>query len=527
MSDGGGQPGHSTDPPVHPSPGTSAITPVVEFRGISKSFPGQRAVDDVSFAVLPGEIHGLVGENGAGKSTLIKILAGNLMADAGVILLSGNPLRVAHAHDATRLGIGVIHQEAALFTGLSVAENLAIGTRFQTTAWGTVDWPRQIAFVRPILSRVGLEIDPRVRLADLTIHQRQLVALARVLLQDARVVVLDEVTAPLTRSEVDRLFAILRELRSSGVATIYVSHRLHEIFELADRVTVLRNGRWVATHDVADLSPGGLTRLIIGSDPRTRFQPIGERSDGDLVLSVRQLWDDVLSDVSFDLRRGEVLGIAGLAGAGRTNIVETIFGLRRPTHGSIELENRMLRPGRPAEAVASGIGIVTEDRKTNGYIPVFSVVENLSLPWLRHFTRRGLIQLSAERAAARSIVEEFDVRTQSVDLRITQLSGGNQQKAILARWLSQPIKVMLLDEPTHGVDIGAKARIYEIIRRMAMQGVSTIVISSELEELVGLCERVLLLAGGRVVGELRGDDIDKTRMLELLYEAMSEATGAA
>ena len=493
----------------------------VEFRNVSKSYPGQKAVDNVSFRVRPGEIHGLVGENGAGKTTLIKILAGNHRADAGEILIADEPARIDRPDDAARLGIGFIHQEPALFPTLSVAENLAIGTGYQTTPLGTVRWSRQYDVVGPVLAEVGLDIDPRARLSTLTIHQRQLVALAKVLLQECRVVVLDEVTAPLTQTEVQLLFEILRRLRDRGVAVIYISHRLHEIFDLADRVTVLRNGRLIATKPVAGLTYGALTGLIIGSDARRGSERRAREVSADVVLAVHDLRDEVLAGVTFDLHRGEVLGLAGLAGAGRTNVLEGIFGLRHPSDGVVELEGNALRLGAPAESVNAGIALVTEDRKTDGYVPSFTLARNLTLPWLRLFTRLGVLDLAEERTAAEAAIEEFDVRARSVDVQMSELSGGNQQKAILARWLWRPIKVLLLDEPTHGVDVGAKSRIYDIIRRMAAQGVSIILVSSELEELEHLCDRVLLIAEGTLVGELRGGDIDKNRMLGDLYRAMS------
>jgi ABC-type sugar transport system ATPase subunit len=519
----------SADPPERAAagPGGGSSFPSIEFRGITKSYPGQLAVDDVSFSVMPGEIHGLVGENGAGKSTLIKVLTGNVSADAGSILVRGQIATIRFPDEATGLGIGVIHQEPALFPTLSIAENLAIGTRYALTAFRTIDWRRQSDAVRPVLDAVSLHVDPRERVAELSAHQRQLVAFARLLLQDCRVVVLDEVTAPLTQAEVERLSTLLRNLRDRGVAIIYVTHRLHEIFDLADRVTVMRNGRWVATRSLGDVDPDELTRLIIGSDPATRFRRADDRSDAQTVLEVRGLTDDVLDDVSFDLREGEVLGIAGLAGSGRSNIVETLFGLRRAHAGALHLRGRRIHVADPADAVREGIALVTEDRKVDGFIPTFTVGQNLSLPWLRSLRRFGLIDLRREAREGREVMARFDIRARSVESRMTELSGGNQQKAILGRWLSRPLAVLLLDEPTHGVDVGAKARIYEIIRGLAAQGVSTVIISSELEELEGLCSRVLLLAEGRLVGELRGEEIEKGRMLTDLYRAMSRIADAA
>jgi ABC-type sugar transport system ATPase subunit len=508
-------------------PGGVGIPAAVSFRGVRKAFPGQVAVDDVSFDVAPGEIHALVGENGAGKSTLIKILGGSLVADAGEILLAGSLAHIDHPDVARRLGVGIIHQEPALFPTLSVAENLAIGTGYETNGLGLVRWERQHEVVRPFLDRVGLSLDPGVRLSSLSTHERQLVALAKVLMQDCRVIVLDEVTAPLTQAEVQRLFVLLRGLRANGVAIIYVSHRLAELFEIADRVTVLRNGRWVATRPVAGLGSDELTTMIIGGDPGSRFRHVEDRSSGPVILRVEGMRDEILRDVSFELHEGEVLGLAGLAGAGRTNIVEGIFGLRRPERGRVEIGGGPMPAGSPADAVRLGIALVTEDRKTDGYVPSFSIAQNITLPWLRHFTRRGILDLKREREEASAAMRTFDVRASSVETRITELSGGNQQKAILARWLSRPIRVLLLDEPTHGVDVGAKARIYELIRGIAGQGVGVILISSELEELEGMCSRVVLLAEGRVVGEARGEEVEKGRMLTRLFAAMSETAHVA
>jgi ABC-type sugar transport system ATPase subunit len=360
----------------------------------------------------------------------------------------------------------------------------------------------------------------------LGLPQRQLVSVARVLLQKPRVVVFDEVTAPLTRAEVNRLFAIVRDMRASGVSVIYISHRLEEIFELTDRVTVLKNGAWVATRATSELDRRSLARLIIGKEPTERFTEAVPEAGRKAVLSVRGLSDELLDDVSFDLHAGEVLGLAGLAGAGRSNILETIFGERKPASGSVSLEGRAVALNHPADAIAHGIALVTEDRKRNGYVAEFPIWKSITLPWLNKFRRGGFLSLGRERAAARSAASRLDVRARSLHTRMRELSGGNQQKAILARWLSQPLRALLLDEPTHGVDIGAKEEIYGIVRDIAAEGIPVLIVSSELEELEGLCARVLLIVEGRIIGELTGSDIEKTKMLSALFaREMPASTG--
>jgi ABC-type sugar transport system ATPase subunit len=529
---------------------TAAGTPLLEFRGITKGFPGQLANDDVSFAVRAGEVHALVGENGAGKTTLVKILAGELSPDAGELLLDGRPVRIARTWQAAERGIGFIHQEPALVPRLSVAENVTLGLRYQRALSGRIDWRRHHRLARRALDEVGLDVDERTRLGDLSAHEQQLVAIARVLLLDLRVVVLDEVTAPLTKTEVDRLFQIVRRMRDRGVAVVYISHRLEEIFALADRVTVLKDGRWVATEPVGELSRAELTRLIIGRDPTERFRGRPASPAGAPVLSVRGLRDDVLDGVSFDLHAGEILGIAGLAGAGRTNVLEALFGAR-PADGEVSLDGQPVRFRSPADAVARGIALVTEDRKRDGYVPGFPLWKHLTLPWLRGYRVAGFLVSRRERAAAARAAARFDVRAPSLDTPLRDLSGGNQQKAILARWMSGPpagagdpghdavdasgppagagdpghdavdasgsIRVLLLDEPTHGVDVGAKEEIYRIIRELAAAGTAVLLVSSDLSELEGLCARVLLLSEGRLLGTLTGEQIERGAMLSALY----------
>ena len=491
---------------------------VLEFRHIVKSFPGQVAVDDVSFDVYPGEIHGLVGENGAGKSTLIKILAGEHAADSGEIRLEGRAFNSNHPSEATDKGIGFIHQIPALVPALSVAENVSLGLCYARQKTGLISWSAQHRSTRSVLDKVGLtHVDPRRRLEDLSLHERQLVAVARVLTIKLRAVVFDEVTAPLTELEVTRLFKIIREIRDQDVGIIYISHRLGEVFELADRVTVMKNGAHVATEAVSDLSATSLTQLIIGKEPAERFEsesvPVGSRA----VLSLDRVTDVLLSEVSLDLHEGEILGLAGLGGSGRTNIAEIVFGARQPDSGHVLLNGEEVRFRHPADAVAKGVGLVTEDRQHDGFLANAPIWKNISLPWLRRFRRGLLLSLERERQVAREAVERFDVRARSIRMPMSDLSGGNQQKAILAKWLSQPLQVLLLDEPTHGVDVGAKEQIYRVIGDIAAKGIPVILISSDLDELEGLCSRVLVLVEGRIVDELRSDDITAANMLGALY----------
>lgn len=494
--------------------------PVLEFRNITKVFGGQTAVRDVTFDVLPSEIHGLVGENGAGKSTLVKVLAGEHKADSGSIRFNGKPFLSDHPSEATRQGIGFIHQVPALVDSLSVAENVTLGLPFKRNRFGMISWGQQRKLATEKLAQVGLaHINPRRGLIDLSLHERQLVAVARVLTIEAlKVVVFDEVTAPLTEYEVHRLFKIIRGIRASGVGIIYISHRLAEIFELGDRVTVMKNGSRVTTRDVRDLDETSLTRYIIGKDPSDRFTGTPKEVSGQPVLSAEGLSDDLIKNVSFSVRPGEILGLAGLNGAGRTNIVEMLFGARRPWSGRIYLDGQELSLGHPAEAVAKGIVLVTENRQLNGFIPGLPIWKNVTLPWLREFRRAGFLSLSRERAEARELVKRFDVRAPSINTPVAQLSGGNQQKTILARWLSHSPTVVLLDEPTHGVDVGAKEEIYRIIHDLAESNVPVIVVSSEFDELEGICSRVLLLVEGEITGELIGSEIREEKILTALYE---------
>jgi len=524
----------------------AAVPVALRFHDISKQFGGQLAVDNVSFDLVTGQVHALVGENGAGKSTLIKILAGEYRQDHGSIELLGEPVVVGHAWERRNLGLGFIHQDPALIGSMTIAENILLGEGFRNTKMGLIPWAVQSRTARQALSRVGLDADPRARLDTLSVSERQLVAVAAVLVRQRRVVVFDEPTASLTESEATRLFAIIRQMRTDGVAVLYVSHRMEEIFALADVVTVMKDGRHVTTRPITELSLASLSHLIVGDDHSEKAQLLnGEKKTRDSrllpeasatnlvqepaatvgassppsaaepVLWVQDLNDELMRGINFVLNKGEVLGLAGLAGAGRSNVLRALFGASEGT-GSVTFNGKTLRLRHPADAIAEGIVMVTEERKLDGYISDFPVWKTITLPWLKSYSRAGWLRIGKEIRAGANQMREFDVRAPSPRTAMRDLSGGNQQKAILARWLSQDVNLALLDEPTHGVDVGAKDEIHALIRTISSRGIPVILVSSELEELGGLCTRVLMLVRGRVVDELSGNAITKANMLRIL-----------
>jgi len=491
--------------------------PALSFEGVTKRFGGQLAVDDVTFDMGVGEVHALVGENGAGKSTLIKILSGEHTPDEGRITMRDEVVPAGHPWSRRDLGIAFIHQEPALFPEMSVAENIVIQDGYRDPRATVIAWRKQIDVAKGALAQVGLgHVNPRVRLDTLSVAERQLVAIARTLINPQRVVVFDEPTASLTEREAEILFGIIRQMRNRGVSVLYVSHRMEEIFALADRVTVMKDGRYVTTEHVADLTPPSLAALIIGTELPHRPSDHDARTLGDVVLEARGLTDSLMRGIDLDVRQGEILGLAGLAGSGRSNVVQALFGASDAT-GEITFYGESLRLTHPRDAIEHGIVMVTEERKADGYVPAFTISETITLPWLHRFARAGWLSLGRERLYARRAMKRFDVRARSEAVEIRDLSGGNQQKAILARWFTDDVKLILLDEPTHGVDVGAKDEIYRIVRDIAARGVPVIVISSELEELEGLCDRVLVLVRGEVVEELAGASINKPEMLRAVF----------
>jgi len=500
-----------SQPPTLSESARAAIVPRLEMRHIGKSFGGVRALRDVSFTVNAGEVHALCGENGAGKSTLMKILAGAITEYEGEIRLEGRALRFSGPRAAEDAGIRIIYQELNLVPQLTVADNIFLG-REQTWGgrFGWLDNRMMEARSRTLFERLGAAVSPGTKLADLRIGDQQMVEIAKALAFDAAIVIMDEPTSALSESEVARLFRVIADLRTAGTTVIYISHKMNEIFALADRVTVLRDGQFVATASRAETSPGQVVRWMVGREIAALNyvqHPIGEQAVLEIeslsLLSPRGSGRPSLRDISFSVRAGEVVGVAGLLGAGRTELMEAIYGASplEPA-GTIRLEGRPVRFAHPDDAIKAGVAMVTEDRKTLGLFDRMTVMENITLRRLPELTMGPLIDSRAENRAVSWAINELAIKTRGGDVPVTSLSGGNQQKCILARWLLVEPKVLLLDEPTRGIDVGAKAEIYALIRKLAAQGRAILMTSSELPELLAVCDRIIVLCEGRLTAEI-------------------------
>ncbi len=485
----------------------------LEMVGITKRFPGVLALEGVSFDLYGGEVHALVGENGAGKSTLMKILSGAQAADTGEIHIGGKAVHIASPTAAARLGIGMIYQELCLAPHLTAGENVFLGREPKRA--GLVDFHRLHTEAQGYLDRLDAGVSSRQRVADLGIAQQQMVEIAKALSEHAQFLVMDEPTASLSEAEAERLFDIVRALRKDGVGLAYISHRLEEVLEIGDRVTVLRDGRRVAGMPVAEATVTQLVRLMVGREIKQVY-PKREAMIGPEVLRVEGLSrPPVLRDVSFSLRRGEVLGLGGLMGAGRTEVARAIFGADPRVAGRVFLEGEEVRIRSPKDAIAAGIALLTEDRKRDGLALGLPLRANITLANLLSVVRGGLLQLGKEREIAREMVERVDVRASSVEQLARNLSGGNQQKVVVAKWLLTEARIFIFDEPTQGIDIAAKAEVYALIEQLARQGAGIILISSYLPELMAISDRILVLCRGRVTGEVSHDDATQERILEL------------
>jgi rhamnose transport system ATP-binding protein len=485
--------------------------PVLQVQYISKSFGGVHALQDVDFAVVPGEVHAILGENGAGKSTLIKILTGFHQPDSGEIFLEGKPVHFSGTREAQQLGIAAIYQEPSLFPDLDVAENIMVG-RQPVGRWG-IDWRSMYAEATELLKRLGLAIDAHTKARDLSVAQQQVVEIARSLSINAKVLIMDEPTSSLTLREVDELFAIVRQLRDAGTAVVFISHRLEELFAVADRVTILRDGAYVGTREMAGIGTDEMIRLMVGRSLGELF-PKQHVEPGAVVLEAEGLGvEGAFSGVSFQLRRGEIVGMSGLIGAGRTNVARAIFGTDPATAGMIKLDGKPVTIKTPDEAMALGIGYVPEDRKEHGLVLEMSIADNITLPILARFARLGWLNQGRALVQAKESSQELEVKMTGVDQKAQQLSGGNQQKVVLAKWLGTKPRVLILDEPTRGIDVGTKAAVHRLMSNLAAEGIAILMISSELPEILGMSDRVLVMREGRLIAEFSRADATQEKLM--------------
>ena len=478
-------------------------TPLLEMRQISKVFPGVRALNQVSIALQAGEVRALVGENGAGKSTLIKILSGVYQPTEGEIVLNGQPHTIQDPAHALKLGIIPVHQEVNLEPYLSIAENIYIG-RQPRNRFGLIDFGQMNKDAARWLAELGVATDPSLPLGMISIAERQMVAIARAVSLDARVVIFDEPTSSLTLRETERLFTVVRRLKAKNIGVIYISHRLEEIFRICDTLTVMRDGGLVSTKAIADVNTDSVIRMMIGRDLTDLYQkthtPIGSP-----VLEVKHLTvKGILNDISLTLHRGEILGISGLVGAGRTELARALFGDLAYQAGEILVDGKLLRPSCPDDCIAAGIGLVPEDRKDQGLVLPMPVKNNISMAVLGRLAQLGVIRGRKEAQLAEESVRRLAIKTPSIQQQVQFLSGGNQQRVVIAKWLATHPKVLLIDEPTRGIDVGAKSEIYALLNRLASQGVAILMISSELPEILAMSDRILVMHQGRIRAELPG-----------------------
>ena len=509
----------SDTPPVETSSASpiaraSEGVPLLEVKGIGKRFPGVIALDNVGFSVQPGEIIGLIGENGAGKSTLMKVLGGIHQPDSGTIEMDGKPVSIRSVSDSLALGISFIHQELNVLDNIDVAGNVFLG-REPRTAFGLMDRGKMTREADVLLQRVGLDISSRTPLSDLSLARQQMVEIAKALSLNARLLIMDEPTSSLTLTETERLLEVARELRAQGVSIIYISHRLHEIVAIADRVVGLRDGRSVGSLERAEITHDHMVSLMVGRDlerfyiaPDTGVEkPVGLSVQG--VRSSRY----PTKPVSFEVRKGEILGMAGLVGAGRSELARTIFGVDRSVGGTISFEGKPLVIRSAQDAIASGIFLAPEDRRATGLITSMLIRENITLPELSRFAPGGLIRRSLEDEVARTYTRRLNVKTPSTEVAVSTLSGGNQQKVVLAKWLALGPKVLIFDEPTRGIDVGAKSEIYHLMRELAQEGVAIWMISSDMEEVLGVSDRIAVMHEGSITGILsRGEASEESVM---------------
>lgn len=496
--------------------------PVLRLEGIVKTFPGVRALDGVSFGVLPGEVHALMGENGAGKSTLMKVLGGIYQPDEGQIIVNEARVQMSSPLDAKAKGIVFIHQELSLAEELSVAENIYLG-ELPRKSFGRVDWEKLYSQTNEILERLRVGFNAKTRVGTLSIANQQMVEIARALTHDAKAVIFDEPTASLTDAEKVVLFDVIAGLKSDGVGIIYISHRMEEIFKITDRISVLRDGSYRGTLITRDSNEDEVTQLMIGRSLDLSRQAV-HHDLGSVALEVRGLTcGNLFRDISFGVRRGEVVGFYGLVGAGRTEIAETLFGLRNPTGGVILLDGQPTTISSPADAIAKGISLVPEDRKGQGLVLGMNCKDNMTLPQVSDLTAGPFVAQGAEVAIFDQYRDRLDIRTPGWKQLVGNLSGGNQQKIVIGKWLSMHPNILIVDEPTRGIDVGSKSEIHNLIRDLAAQGYAVIVISSEMPEVLHVSDRIIAMYGGRIMRTFTSDEVTEDNLIQAISGIKSDA----
>ncbi len=490
---------------------------VLKFEHIYKEYPGVHALKDVSFELKEGEVHALVGENGAGKSTLIKTCSGAISPTAGKVIVNGSEFSSLTPIVSRENGIGVIYQEFNLVKEMSVAENIFLGRAIRNGV--VIDRKAMNEKTVELFDQLDIKIDPDMLVKNLTTGYQQMVEIAKAISMNSRILIMDEPSASLTNRELDALFLIIRKLKSEGVAIIYISHRLDEIFEVTDRVSVMRDGELITTINTADSSRDELVKLMVGRELKETFPVREMKPDSDVLLEVKHLSGNGLTDISFHVKKGEILGLGGLIGAGRTEFAEILFGVAHATAGSIKLRGEEIHVKSPSEAISKGIALVPEDRKQQGVLLHMSIQDNITMPILKRISKCSVINRKREKTIIDEYKDSLRIKAPSVAQLTGNLSGGNQQKVVLAKWLATNPDIIVFDEPTRGIDVGAKQEIYMIMDRLAKEGKTLIMISSEMEELIGVSDRIIVLAEGRMTGELKKEEFDQEKILQ--YASMS------
>jgi len=493
---------------------------ILELNKITKRFANVEVLHDVNLSLKPGEVHAILGENGAGKSTLVKVITGVHQPDAGEIRLNGQVVQFNDPRESRQAGIAAIYQELSLFPDLDVAENIFVG-RQPTTRLGRIDWRKLYAEADRLLTSLGVHLNLKQKARSLSIAQQQMVEIARAFSINARILIMDEPTSSLTLNEVADLFRLVRRLRDDGTGIIFISHRLEELFELADRVTILRDGSYVDTRLLSEVNRDDLIRLMVGRTISNLF-PKQDVVPGDVALMVENLSQTgIFENISFELRRGEILGLAGLVGAGRTDVARAIFGVEPPSGGRIQVEGRAVQINSPQDAISLGLAYVPEDRQLHGLIPQMNITANISLPMLQEYANRGWLRDKVEIKAAFGAAQQMEVRANNIWQKARELSGGNQQKIVLAKWLSTNPHILILDEPTRGIDVGTKAAVHALMSKLASEGMAILMISSELPVILGMSDRVLVMREGHLTGHFTRAEATQEKIISAATQALA------